>query len=336
MHTQPTESQAGPSNSGTSKYLVQTTDVLQDMRVTVCEEGSDKVIWYKERFLGDDEIVENVVHNATSAIQWTIHRPLRGWYIRIRSPAFPPGVFIPLTPVPSTSTLHTEAAMSFNTRTNILSPPVDLPESSSQFTLQDEEVASSSSSIHSYPPTPTAVINVQPPTPMTTQGTSDQTPKKSLRRPAKQNVSSQITQFLLSEYSLPPVQQPENASFFTRALSALKSHRPSHSNSFTLSRVITPTPTSPPPPYASNVSITGQANQSSAAILEPQSHLHTPLLVFHDRTPVLTVRSLTGVIEIDKLEERFLGVDTSFWIAVALTYLEFLEERESYLAALSD
>lgn len=61
---------------------------------------------------------------------------------------------------------------------------------------------------------------------------------------------------------------------------------------------------------------------------QPQGHIHTPLLVFHDRTPVLTVRSLTGLIEIDRAEERLIGVSTSFWIAVALTYLEFLEERE--------
>lgn len=53
-----------------------------------------------------------------------------------------------------------------------------------------------------------------------------------------------------------------------------------------------------------------------------------PLLTFHDHTPVLTVRSITGLLEIDIEEERLLGIDTSFWIAVALTYLEFLEERE--------
>jgi len=31
--------------------------------------------------------------------------------------------------------------------------------------------------------------------------------------------------------------------------------------------------------------------------------------------------------------ERELGVDRSFWITVALVYLEFLTERESYIAA---
>ncbi|KAH9476779.1 hypothetical protein JR316_0010694 [Psilocybe cubensis] len=332
---------AGPSNSEASRYRVQTTDVLQDMRVNVSEEGSDNVIWFKERFLSDNEIVENIVHNPTSTIQWTIHRPLRGWYIRIRSPTFPPGVFIPLTPVPSSSPLHTDAALSFNSRTNITPPSSfpsrsELPSSSSQFTLQDEDITSSSSSLHSYPPTPTAsttaIINVHPPSPTRESSSStlvdtDKTPKKSLRRP-RPPARSQITQFLLAPSSIPPLQHPDaNASFLSRALSLLKTHRPSHSSSFTLSRVVEPSGTTPPP-YAS---------QSSAAILQQQHpHLHAPLLVFHDHTPVLTVRSLTGVIELDKSEAQYLGVDTSFWIAVALTYLEFLEERESYLAASSD
>jgi len=59
-------------------------------------------------------------------------------------------------------------------------------------------------------------------------------------------------------------------------------------------------------------------------------------LTFHDRTPVLTVRSVTGLLELDERVERDLGVAQSFWIAIALTYLDFLEDRESYLAAASD
>ncbi|PPQ90949.1 hypothetical protein CVT25_008279 [Psilocybe cyanescens] len=55
------DNHAGPSNSGTSRYRVQTSDVIQDMRVNVSEEGTDEIIWYKERFLSDNEIVENLV-----------------------------------------------------------------------------------------------------------------------------------------------------------------------------------------------------------------------------------------------------------------------------------
>ncbi|THG98227.1 hypothetical protein EW026_g3926 [Hermanssonia centrifuga] len=61
-----------------------------------------------------------------------------------------------------------------------------------------------------------------------------------------------------------------------------------------------------------------------------------PLLTYHDRTPVWTVGTTYGLIEIDKLRERELGVQTSFYVAVALTYLEFLTERESYIAATAD
>jgi len=51
---------------------------------------------------------------------------------------------------------------------------------------------------------------------------------------------------------------------------------------------------------------------------------------------VLTIRSVTGLLELDEQAERDLGVAQSFWIAIALTYLDFLEDRESYLAAASD
>lgn len=83
--------------------------------------------------------------------------------------------------------------------------------------------------------------------------------------------------------------------------------------------------------------------------------VQTPLLVFHDRTRWLSFSSSTGTIEIDETEENMLGLDTGFWIAVALAYLDFLNDREvsldsitilvriglkggtqSYLAALND
>lgn len=54
----------------------------------------------------------------------------------------------------------------------------------------------------------------------------------------------------------------------------------------------------------------------------------TPLLTFYDRTPLFTAASVTGLLEIDRAEERMLGIDTSFWIAIALAYWEFLEDRE--------
>ncbi|KAF5353423.1 hypothetical protein D9756_007904 [Leucocoprinus leucothites] len=324
-----------PGPSKTSRFVIRTTDVLQDMRVNVYEEGSaGRPIWYKERFLGDNEIVEQLVHNQTSKICWTIHRPFRGWYIRLRSPMFPPGVFIPLTPVPQASPYHVDASLSFSSRTNFTPPSPGQAETVQRnLTLQDD---SSQASIHSYPPTPPAT-HLRPP------GGVSGPPKGGT------DSQSQVTQFILAPTGTAPTQQsPTQQSFFSRALSMLKSHSPTHSNSFKLSRVPLNTPLSPPPPYALNLPapdalrstvpltnstpVPGSPGSASTAVVP----LHTPLLTFHDQTPVLTVRSLTGLLEIEKAEEVLLGVDTSFWIAVALTYLEFLEERESYIAAVND
>jgi len=129
------------------------------------------------------------------------------------------------------------------------------------------------------------------------------------------------------------VTQPAaSTSIFYRALNALRNSKPSNSSSFTLCRIPNAAPPCSPPPYASVTSVLETANLSSTLASSGLS----PVLTFHDRTPLLTVRSLTGVIEIDKSEQKALGIDTSFWLAVALTYLDFLEERESYLAALTD
>ncbi|KAG7442692.1 uncharacterized protein BT62DRAFT_982397 [Guyanagaster necrorhizus] len=298
------------TESHVDRYNVHSTDVIQDARVNVTKEHSDTVIWYKERFLTDDEIVEHIVHNPTSKICWTIHRPKRGWYIRIRSRHFPPGVFIPLAPVSPTSPHHVDAALSFFSRTNM--PYLREPEEA--FTFQE---GSSSLSVHSYPPTP------PPPPPGSSSPSSS---IKSEEYFGRNKHKPQVSEFILAPHSSQHVETTEDSTIFARAFAALRNHKPSHSNSFTLSRVAQP-PVSPPP-YASDPVL--------APTERPKSILCPPLLVFHDRTPVYSVASFTGTIEFDRAEEGLVGVDTSFWIAVALTYLEFLAERESYLAALSD
>ncbi|KAG6901463.1 hypothetical protein C0995_011619 [Termitomyces sp. Mi166 len=278
------------------------SDVISDMRVNVSEEGSQDVIWYK--------------HNPSSTICWTIHRPSeRGWYIRIRAPSFPPGVFIPFIPVPQTSPHYSDAAMSFSSRISV--PPTPDPDPDRP----------SISSVHSYPPTPPAVV--QSLSPKSVEAMLEDSKSRS---PKSGKPATQITQFILTPHSTQVV-QPTSNSFFARALSVLKNNRPSHSNSFTLSRLPPNAFLSSPPSYSSS-----PAPNSSSEISRHSTSptLLPPLLVFHDRTPILTVGTFTGLLEIDRAEEQLLGVETSFWIAIALTYLEFLEERESYLAALSD
>ncbi|KAF8525728.1 hypothetical protein JB92DRAFT_3108619 [Gautieria morchelliformis] len=51
-----------------------------------------------------------------------------------------------------------------------------------------------------------------------------------------------------------------------------------------------------------------------------------------DRMPMFSMLTM-GLLEIIKGIERQLGVDPRFWVAVALAYLDFLTERDSYLVA---
>ncbi|KAG1894905.1 uncharacterized protein F5891DRAFT_1194715 [Suillus fuscotomentosus] len=280
-----------------ARYVIQSSDVISDLRINVFEEGHDNVMWYKERFLGDDEIIEHVVHNQTSTICWTIHKPKRGWYIRIRAPSFPPGVSISLLPIPRTSPNYIDAALSLSCLTNTPSTVIHSP-STSKMSID------STSTVHSYPPTPPpASIMITPPTP--------------------QSISARNTILVgTAFYTTHPGAATRRADIIPiRALSMFKNNRPSHSASFTITPLNRP---SPQPP--------GSGHRISQII--PMTP--TPLLTFHDRTPLLTLASVTGLLEINRAEERILGIDTSFWIAVALAYWDFLEDRESYLAAVSD
>ncbi|OJA11312.1 hypothetical protein AZE42_12132 [Rhizopogon vesiculosus] len=310
--------QSQSHNPNLARYVVQSSDVISDLRINILEEGCDKVIWYKERFLGDDEIIEHVVHNHTSTICWTIHKPKRGWYIRLRTPSFPPGVSISLLPMPRSSPSYTDAALTFSCRTNALP---DRQSSSSTSKISEDSM----STLHSYPPTPPAVpIVITPPSPQSVKARLEEIAPSSIaaQKRASRPQATKISQFLLTPYVMAPQPGPDRTSFITRALSIFSSNRPSQTASFTL------TPFNPSP----NPNPLSAENRMSQII--PATT--TPLLTFHDRTPLLTAASVTGLLEIDRAEERMLGVDTSFWITVALAYWEFLEDRESYLAAVSD
>ncbi|KAK7035705.1 hypothetical protein R3P38DRAFT_603897 [Favolaschia claudopus] len=308
-----------PSTSKITRYVVQSSDVLADLKVNVMLENTNRIVWYKERFLEDEEIIEHFVHNETGRICWTMHRPRNGWYIRIRSPVFPPGVFIPLIP-PSPNSPHPTGALLFSSRTNI--PPV--PDVSS--------ARASTSTNHSYPPTPPPAVVVLPPTPTpaSVQARLDEQGQQK-RRP-----QTQVTEFVLAPYTSDlQYLKPEQVSFFQRAFSMLKSSASGPSYSFTLARVGAPPSVLASPPYVSDTTpVTSPATESPLTLATPA--VFPPLLKFHDRTPVMMVSTVTGLIEVDQTEEALLGVDSSFWLAVALTYLEFLQEKESYLAALSD
>ncbi|TFK89059.1 hypothetical protein K466DRAFT_652310, partial [Polyporus arcularius HHB13444] len=336
-----------PGSSGCARYVVQSSDVLEDMRINVCEEDTGRVVWYKERFLTDDEILEHIVDNATSTLLWTVHRPKRGWYIRVRTPSFPPGVFIPLLPLPQTSPYHSEAALSFACRTSLPSTgsssspqdgrPLMLTKHSTDSDVTLTEGAAPREQ-HSYPPTPPTgpVVVVNPPSPGSVHAKLDSvplSPPRAARRASQPLVQSALTHFVLTPHSTPHVpESTQPTSIFAKLMAVIKNNAPSHSYSFTLSPI--------PGPAAAAASPTTSSPTLDTHTLVGQTGVNpltpTPLLTFHDRTPVWTARCSSGLIEMDEGQCRVLGVEPAFYVAVALTYLEFLEERESYLVAAYD
>lgn len=266
-----------------------------------------------------------------------MHRPKRGWYIRVRSPSFPPGVFISLLPLPQTSPYYAEAALSFACRTNL---PRSAPSSDarpSPFTKHstDSEITltnGSRDSVHSYPPTPPQgpAVVISPPSPRSVHAKLDSvslSPPTQQRRLPRATVQSAVTHFILTPHSHAHVPQPtQPTSLLTRLMAVIKNNAPSHSYSFTLSPLPSaPTPQSPPL-SPTGAGTTSGSSAGSPVVANPLTP--TPLLTFHDRTPVWTARCSSGLIELDERQVRILGVEPAFYVAVALTYLEFLQERE--------
>lgn len=104
---------ASPSPPETvTSYLVSTkTDLLQDLRLQITPalphyskrqtalNKPPRPLYFRERTLSlQNEIVDEIIDATTGHPAWTIHRPTRGWYLHIRSPALPPGFAIPLSP----------------------------------------------------------------------------------------------------------------------------------------------------------------------------------------------------------------------------------------------
>lgn len=257
--------------------------------------------------------------------------PKRGWYIRLTAPSFPLGIFIPLMPVPAASPYHAEAALQFSTRINPPKSKADpavqdrssmtLPPSLDSSSKEAGTRSLDSASIHSYPPTP----HTSPPMSarISTETVNEKDSQKTLSSSTMTSRVSppDIQQFILAPHSSPHVPESENTSFIAKALSVLKNNKPSHTLSFTLC------PIPPKLSSAGQVSISAESSHSQHTsgeiIPTPQ-----PLLIFHDRTPVWNFRSTTGLLEIDTSLEREMGVDRSFWVTIALAYLEFQTERE--------
>jgi hypothetical protein len=155
------------------------------------------------------------------------------------------------------------------------------------------------------------VVQVQPPSPSSIHAKLDD-----LQRPSssRQTLTSQITPFCLVPHTSIEALNAQKASFFGRMISIIKSSAPVEDYSFDLF----PMPHTSISPSSSTQNVLDCTSMAS----------WTPFLTFHDQTPVTTMGSIKGMLEFNQEKERAYGVETSFWIAIALCYLDFLSERE--------
>ena len=207
-----------------------------------------------------------------------------------------------------------------------------------------ETITSSSENVvHSYPPTPSPSTSKsgQPPSPATVRAKlaklSAPTSPKYLASDGKANssnssVESEIRPFLLAPHSTPLAPDPISGSLLGRAISLFRNSKPSHSVSFTLC----PLPFFPELSSGKSGHTDIQSKRQSivAKIHDLDPPRPPPLIIFHDQTSAWSFGSSTGLLEIDVGIERELGVDRSFWVSVALAYMDYLVDREASMMSL--
>lgn len=353
-----------------SRFHVQSSDVIDDeLKITISDERLGRVEWKQVRALAETEIIEVLTHVPSNRVSWTTHKPTKGWYIRLRSPVLPPGTSIPLTPLTTAaaarfpvteipdgcftfscrtmapdlsprpvylaanSSLSSPSRHSYPPNSPATSPRASISSSSTITLVQDDpqpqpQPASDPESTSAPPPSASESASSGPqsepassPAASSSRPSSLQKPLLHPRRPPSGPPPSQITHFLITpdphlvdSHGLvhQQVEQQQGANqgvsgFFStiskRIIGAIE-----HRNSFTI-RI--PSPASP---------------TSAPRMLT--------LLTFYDTTPALRLGTpTTGTIELDEGIARLLGVDRGFYIAACLAFLEFLGDKESYLAA---
>ncbi|PWN90347.1 hypothetical protein FA10DRAFT_301611 [Acaromyces ingoldii] len=116
----------------TMRFDVETaTESISDLRLQVVEVGAGdsqqqeakgprRPRWFRERTLTpQDEIVDRLVDANTAHVTWTTHRPVRGWYLHLRSPLLPPGSAIPLRPSRTAAADPSSTPLTFTIGTSI-------------------------------------------------------------------------------------------------------------------------------------------------------------------------------------------------------------------------
>ncbi|CAE6511608.1 unnamed protein product [Rhizoctonia solani] len=308
-----------------TKFLLSTSDVLEGPQKTYikCAKTGD-VQWCKTRTLTLHEVIDEL--HAGSELAYSIHRPTRGWYIRIKSHGHVP-LAIDLIPDPLVDTTRPDADSALIFTLPGTGKGKERESVGSSLADQDE---------YSFPPTPP--IRSPPPK----KRKSDGKPSSLLSEPSSPTSAAHTdplrspdpppsTGIKLQPRLQPP--QPTTTLLFSPTPPPKISSSPTFSRAFAsgLLRVVTNTIFSPPRrSFSLFARSSGGITLSTTPVLESGPRLALEkVLEYEDTTPVFSVSQMTGVVTV--LNSGY--GDSGLLVACAMAYLDFLSEREGYIAA---
>ncbi|CBQ67475.1 conserved hypothetical protein [Sporisorium reilianum SRZ2] len=147
-----TAAAATANDGGLISYIVHTdSHGISDVRLQVSQEASSskqplRPVYFRERTLTEhNEIVDSIVHADSGRICWTIHRPTRGWYLHLRSPALPQGTAISIRAGAKDQDDPTASPLTFSVNTKVRVQALDhvLPRITASTHSADRHQASS-------------------------------------------------------------------------------------------------------------------------------------------------------------------------------------------------
>ncbi|KAH7325523.1 hypothetical protein B0J17DRAFT_681640 [Rhizoctonia solani] len=306
------------------KFLLSTSDILEGTQKTFIKcSKTGEIKWCKSRTLTLHEVIDEL--HAGSELAYSIHRPTRGWYIRVKSYKKPPLV-IDLVPDPLVDTTQSDADSVLMFALPGVGKGKERESVGSSLADQDE---------YSFPPTPPIR---SPPRKKREPGSK---PGSLLSEPSSPTSATHTDPLRSPEPPQPPstlkprIEQPQPTAtlLFSPTPVPTIPHNPSFSRAFAsgLLRVVTNTIFSPPRRSfsLSARSSSGMAPATTPVIESGHRLALEKVLEYEDTTPVFSVSQMTGVITV--LNGGY--GDPGLLVACSMAYLDFLAEREGYIAA---
>ncbi|KAG8737263.1 hypothetical protein FRC10_008392 [Ceratobasidium sp. 414] len=339
-------------------FFPTSSDVLEGgQKVYIKDEKTGDTKWCKTRILAHKEIIDEIrTPEPSNALKYTIHRPTRGWYIHIRAATAAP---LALTPNPLADPDRTDADCEL-----MIQLPMGL-----RYKGKEREVERArglgDQDEWSFPPTPPirspprrAPLK-EPESASTSPSTSTHTDP--LRSPSPPPSSTSITSKLAPR--VPPPPMPTIPLIFAPLPPPVfPQKQPVLSRAYAsgILRILANTLFSPPrrsfalstrlpatPDQREHESIPTPAIEAGPAGMGGPV---IPVLTYTDTTPVLAVSRMTGVLSLDMgllgtmlmggVEETREDENGAEWeeeigllVAAVLGYLDFLNDREGYIAA---